>query len=356
MGSARLATVASLSIVVMLSGAKLAGVEATTAFRGPSSPHSENVAVTESVRDQLIRMHKMTGLALVGVRKNKIYEVDLEQRSVKEVRTFYAGSADAWGAISNRGNEVAFTIDMRPGRPQPASNEPGCPGSMCLGIANLDGSNLRAYPGIGAGGACWSHDDSKLVLISRNLKENPGSLQGLQILNLDSKVMHQIAGIETFSTSQCWSPDDNQIVYTVNKVPDIQITRIYDVLHQQTLEIGRGGRGTWSPDGRRIAVLNCPPSLHNCAYELANPVNGRRKRLFITPAGQTPLWWSPDGRFVAYVSPIGRAEERANATPSQIDRLRVRRLEDNSEDWVLNLADTDALEFQWTTDRVLTKP
>ncbi len=54
----------------------------------------------------------------------------------------------------------------------------------------------------------------------------------------------------------------------------------------------------------------------------------------------SPLWWSPDSRFVAYVASV----------PFAIDdfyRLRVRRQEDNFDDW---LAEGQIVgDYQWVT-------
>ena len=357
MGTALLRTLALFSVMMILSGHALvgAGRRAVRASLGPESPSSGKASKAESIREELVRLRERTGLALVTVRKNQIYEVDFRHRSLRVTRTFYAGRAAASGVVSNRGTQVAFALDMTPRKTQPMP-QPACPHLICLAIAEVDGTALRTYSHVAFPGAmCWSHDDSELVLVAQNTTRNGDALPILQILSLDSKIAREIDGLDTFATSQCYSPDDRQIVYTVNKPLGARTIRVYDTQRRQTRDLGSGSNATWSPDGKWIALLNCPASLQNCTYETASPLDGERRTLLATRLGQTPLWWSPDARFVAYVSPIGPHEDRADATPSQVYRLRIRRLEDNSEDWILNLADTDVLDFQWTTSLAVTQ-
>lgn len=357
MRAIRLQILGSLSIMVLCSSTIGGVVRVARTSVAPEKIDSGKPAPKESIREQLTHLRERTGLALVTSIGNKMYEVDFKARALREVGSFYSGRAAALGVISNRGNRIAFVLDMTPGNTQPSPVRPACPGRTCLAVADVDGANLGLYPNvIYPGGMCWSHDDSALVMAAQDATRSGNSREGLQLMKLDSRLLTEIDSFETFATSQCWSPDDGEVVYTVNKPVGIQTIRVYDTRSEQTHELGSGGRATWSPDGKGIAVLHCPPSLRDCTYELVNPSSGERKPMFTTALGQTPLWWSPDSRFVAYVSPIAPAEDRANTAADQVYRLRVRRLDDNSEEWVLNLRDTDALEFQWITNRAIKQP
>jgi hypothetical protein len=68
--------------------------------------------------------------------------------------------------------------------------------------------------------------------------------------------------------------------------------------------------------------------------------------IFHKSGADSGLAWSPDSRFVAYTS-HNSAFERPFFMDVGPVRLRVRRLSDNSEDWVLQLSDSYLPDFQW---------
>jgi len=196
-----------------------------------------------------------------------------------------------------------------------------------LATVKIDGSDLRDFPGLVNQGApvCWSHDMTKLVT---NLQDRR---QGSPIRFADLLVILDLRTVQTevieqglpgaFVTPQCWSRDDKQIAYTVNKPMGIRTTRIYDLASKISKDLADGGFSTWSPDGQWIAYKFCPPSLRGCAYHLIQTSTGEDKVMFASDSGGA-LSWSPDSRFVAYVS---FDFERG------VERLRVRRLVDNAE-------------------------
>jgi Tol biopolymer transport system component len=342
----------ALSLVVILAGT-LVIARLVSPTRGPLSLPITSAESRISVRGELIEIQNRVGLSLVTLRKNELLRVDFAARSLKQVRAFDDTRLMTGGAVSDLGTKIAFTLDLTPGKKRAARPQESCfEASMCLAISGNTGAGLRAFRDmVTPSGMCWSHDGSDLVVSATDRTTNLRAVPSLLMLNIDSGSAQQIDGFDTHTSSQCWSPNDTKIIYTANKSADVQIVQVYDKQQGKSVELAPGSNATWSPDGRGVAVLHCPPSFVNCVYELIDPGNGKGTTLFATTLGQTPLWWSPDSRFVAYVSPIGPAEERSGATPGQVYRLRVRRLEDNSEDWVLNLSDTDVLEFQWTTNR-----
>jgi hypothetical protein len=130
-------------------------------------------------------------------------------------------------------------------------------------------------------------------------------------------------------TSQCWSSDDKRIVYEAGDG-----VRIYEVGNDKssTLLAPGGKHPTWSPDGNWIAFRD-----GNTFYEI-RPDGRDKRKLLRSRDVWSPLWWSPDSRFVAYVASV----------PFAIDdfyRLRVRRREDNSDDWVAEGQISG--EYQW---------
>ena len=151
------------------------------------------------------------------------------------------------------------------------------------------------------------------------------------ILDLNSKATQ---GIEASArvTSQCWSPDDKQIVYSIGSS-----IRIYDLKEKKSHELAKGGDPAWSPDGNWIAFRD------GDSYYAIRPSGAEQKLLLKTLFARSGLWWSPDGAVVAYQ--CGKMPKPSQFATRQ---LRIRRLSDNSDDWVAKGSDVDYVpSYQW---------
>jgi hypothetical protein len=187
---------------------------------------------------------------------------------------------------------------------------------------------------------------------------------------------------EIFVTSQCWSPDGNHFVYTRRHFNNIEIRR-YDEDQKASVPLEDHGWGaTWSPDGKWISFfVGDDDYAAGGTYYLVSPTGaGEKKALFHHKYAVAPMWWSPDSRFVAYVTWAGlleRFEMGPKYIPSVFDdllnldlgngpqRLRVRRLEDNSDSPVFTIENGfttykgqiwgthGPTEFQWLTETTL---
>ncbi|HXZ13293.1 MAG TPA: hypothetical protein VEG64_12970 [Candidatus Sulfotelmatobacter sp.] len=308
-------------------------------------------APAESLRDELIRLQRSAGLSLVAVDGNKIYTVNFEARTLRERTIFSSKGTPEHGALSPDGTKVAFALCPEPGLTHPTPFKTICPaGPFVLGVASTNGSDYREFPGLSPSSMCFSYDKSKLALSVTDRKTDKFPLDALEILNLNSGDTQKVARMDRFVSSQCWSPDDKQFVYTVNNAA-VQSVSLYDVAENNSRSLGVGGNATWSPDGKWIAYLDCGIDLDNCTYYAIRPDGTGARTLFKTTTPATSaLWWSPDSKIGAYVS-VGRDEER----PEISFRLRVIRLADNTEDWVVSLTDFDPEWFQWTTNADLLK-
>lgn len=311
------------------------------------------VSSKQSVRSELVRLQNQSGLRLVAVRDNKLFTVSYASRTLDQSKPFVAKGTAGTGTVSPDGATVAISLCLDPGITNPTPYRSECPAGFVLATVRPDGSNLKEYrdfanPGLGF---CWSHDMSKLVLTMVDRRQDRYAPFSLQIVDLATERTEIIDdGREAFVDSQCWSPDDKRLVYTVNKPSAVRIVRMYDTETKKSRDIASGGHATWSPDGNRIAFIDCPPSLRGCKYYGVEPSTNKQKLLF-KKDGQTGLSWSPDSRFVAYVD-IASALER---TPSQqlreMLRLRVRRLDDGSEQPVADFFDGDIMWFDWVSSR-----
>jgi len=189
-----------------------------------------------------------------------------------------------------------------------------------------------------------------MALSVDNREGNPPANDALHVLDLRSGTLRRIGHDEfAYVTSQCWSPDGKEIVYTLNK-PGVQTIRIYSMQQGTSRDIASGPsshNATWSPDGRWIAYsVYRPSATEDCAYFLIRPSGQEQRVLFRTDIIYRELVWSPDSRFVAYAGYAPGSDEL---------RLWVRRLEDGAEDWFASLSETDVLSFQWVQSRDLLK-
>lgn len=309
------------------------------------------LAPASSLHEDLIRFQESEGLSLVAVDGNKIHAVNFKARTLGQGTLFASKGTPEGGAMSPDGTEVAFSLCPEPGLAHPTPQKTICPaGPFVLGVASTNGTDYREYPGLSPSSVCFSHDKSKLALNATDRKTSKFLLPALEILNLSSGDTQKVAGMNTFVSSQCWSPDDKQFVYTVNNAHAVQGVLLYDVVENSSRSLGLGGNATWSPDGKWIAFLDCEVDLHRCTYYAIRPDGTGKRTLFKTTAATTGFWWSPDSEMGAYVS-AGRPEEG----PQVSFRLRVRRLTDNTEVWVADLTENDPPFFQWLTNPGLLK-
>lgn len=277
-----------------------------------------------SARTELSRQQERTGLSLVTLENWGIQVVVFSQREMVAAKR-----VPGMGVLSPDGTEVAFAAGQSaPGR------------SPHLAISRTDGNDLREFPSIQIppnNRMCWSNDKSKLVTNTPNgTVANPP----LRLVNLSSDSSQEITSGGSV-TSQCWSRDSKQLVYEANGV-----IRIYDSETGRSSVLVKGREATWSPDGNRIAFLD------GDTYCALSPSGTGKEALFKKWHAISGLWWSPDSRFVAYVSQAGLLEGGLTLDVETY-WLRVRRLKDNSESRVAGVGGGES--FEWVTNTDLFK-
>jgi WD40 repeat protein len=300
-----------------------------------------------ALRGELIRLQKESGLSLVVTQDNKIRAVSFADRKLKQVREIVDRGTALEGTISPDGTELAFDFCSEPGLQHPHPNVTMCGGRNSLAVIAADGTGFREFPNLRYGlQPCWSYDDAKLVGSWQDRSQTPGRGEGLKILDLKSGHVEPVDEIDSFATSQCWSPDGKQFVYTLNKAGGIQTVRLYDTTEKKSHDLADGGNATWSPDGKWIAYLHCPPELYNCEYDEIRPDGRERQRIFAVEVATGALLWSPDSKMVAYIG-----ENKSSVDPPGVEQgpneLRVRLLDSQSEDWAAHFSESDSPFFQW---------
>lgn len=277
----------------------------------------------ESVRAELVRLQEQTGLTLASD-DARIEVVRFDKRWLLRGNLLF----NAWssGVVSRDGTEIAASYK-------------GPDRGLSLGIIRSDGTDLRAFTTIRPQRTCLSNDKSKVAI---TVPKHPQDAE-LEVMDLASTSIEEV-GPKAELTSQCWSPDDKEIVYE----SDGSIM-VYEIGKDKSTSrvLGKGTYPTWSPDGQWIAFLD------RDTYYAIHPDGQSLKKLFHKSASYSGLLWSPDTRIVAYVSEAGLFEGGWRYLDAEMYRLRVRRLEDNSEDWVAEGQLGES--FQWVTSPELLK-
>jgi WD40-like Beta Propeller Repeat len=297
----------------------------------------------ESVRQELVRLQSQNGLTLAAFYRS-IYIVLFDGRSMLEgVELLPLGTAGE-GAFTRDGTKLSLVLNHW----QQGSRPYGT-----LGVVRHDGTGLQDYSDYGSSSEmCWSYDDTEVAT---------GDLRIITLGKNSNRV--ESAALPPDSrpsvSTQCWSPDGQHIVYgleigghTTDKGPYARgalSVWIYDIREGRSRELVEGSDPSWSPDGDWIAFRD-----GDNYYEI-HPSGEGRKFLFHKKATRSGLLWSTDSRIVAYMSHCEGFEGPWGFWDVGWVRLRVRRLSDNSEDWVAEVADSFQPRWQWVTNPELIK-
>jgi WD40 repeat protein len=245
----------------------------------------------QPVRVELACKQNENGLTLAWFDRS-IHKVKFAERTFIQERAQFP-DAILGGVISPDGAEVAADYSTK--------SESG------LLIGQQNGTERRLYPNRVVAGLSWSQDKTKLAMTADNRNRwttppnprlivwNPASGEEIEV------------DVRASVTSQCWSPDGNSIAF-----------------------------------------------LDDGTFYTISPKGDTRRELFKDRGAVSGLWWSPDCRFVAFLS-RNRKSEPVQILDVGPVRLRVRRLRDGSEDWLLQLYDVSMPSFQWIEDASLKK-
>ncbi|MGI8733910.1 MAG: hypothetical protein ACR2LM_11515 [Pyrinomonadaceae bacterium] len=181
--------------------------------------------------------------------------------------------------------------------------------NAALWIANTDGTgarklmDLEVFPNPFAASPSPTGDH----VVVRILEEN---LSKIYAMKSDGTDFHFVADGDQFS----WSPDGHQLALTTY-VPEKQARylRVVNIDGTNLREISTGGRPgkcSWSPDGKRLAVIESragTPSEPTVDVFVIAP-DGTQKQIVIE--NRIFYWgsldWSPDGEFLSFLSKFER--------------------------------------------------
>jgi WD40 repeat protein len=295
------------------------GSQLTSKSIEPALAHENN-----EVREELTRMQTQEGLTIAGYDDHGLRIVNFEKRKAFRGKPIPDNRAGG-GTITRDGSLIAFQL-LRLGQNP----------SVALGMMKADNSDIREFTNVRSPGQmCWSYDLTHLAMATAT---QDMSSHRLAVLDIETESVQDLTAHMQRLTSQCWSPDGKEIVFESGGNVMIQ-----NVDGGQPHVLTVGNAPTWSPEGNWIAYLD----KREHSYYAIHASGEGKKKLFHSRNGVAGLYWSPDARIVAYVV------EEGGLLSLEAYRLKVRRLQDNSEDWVADDAVDCCANIQWVTNKSL---
>ena len=171
----------------------------------------------------------------------------------------------------------------------------------------------------------WSPDGRKIAFLSN--REEGGRSQQIWLVNITGENLRKLTNEDTGIINMEWSVDGSMIAYKIRKrTTQSEIVTIADnsqhneylywvdlgtgESHQVNSEALSGIEYSWSPNGSEMAVsIQKDPGFYG-RFEsdlyLFDLEKGTQKTLIARPGMERLPRWSPDGKFIAFLTTYGR--------------------------------------------------
>jgi TolB protein len=202
----------------------------------------------------------------------------------------------------------------------------------------------------------WSPDGKRIVFTRITEPGTEAAHGGIFVINAGGGRALQItqSASPTIEVAPAWAPDGSIIAFTrvtVTSDPEQSKVALYVVtpggseLRKLTDD---GGEPDWSPDGERIAFTSARDRFGRTCFEECSPNGeiyvmdadgGYKRRLTKSEANDRSPAWSPDGRFIAFVSDRSNPRMHENeiyemdADGSDVRRITRNDVWDLDPDW-----------------------
>ncbi|MDI6641238.1 MAG: hypothetical protein QME68_02885 [Elusimicrobiota bacterium] len=170
-----------------------------------------------------------------------------------------------------------------------------------LYVIDSDGSNRRAvsiHQGLNTTPA-WSPDGKTIVLTL-----SKGKSPNLYHIDLSGKITKQITYGSGINTSPCFAPNSREIVFISDKsgIPQLYLTDIEGVNTRKIYTDGYCDSPAWSPKGDKIAFAQRLKGASFFDIYLYDISTGKISQLTFNSGSNENPSFSPDGRFIAFIS------------------------------------------------------
>ena len=172
----------------------------------------------------------------------------------------------------------------------PSGSFPGAGGSIWMRRANGKGTERQLTPGPNDANPAMS-PDGDLIALSR---PNVDGARHLIVMKADGNGAPKDLGP---GAKPDWSPDSTRLVFGQGGAGPIMVVKVSDPSNKQTLAGPGNEAPAWSPDGTKIAYMNCTTPQAPCQIALMSATGQNKHDITSGQAvsNQKPSW-QPTGR------------------------------------------------------------
>lgn len=255
---------------------------------------------------QIVFVNDMTG-------NKEIYKIDYDGYNLQQLTN--NKSINIYPRVSPDGKKIVYT-SYRDGNPD-------------LYIMDVDGKNnqpLSVSQGLNVT-ANWSPDGTKLVLTMTKAKHSPN----LYLFDVNSKTTKRLTFGSQVDVSGYFSPNGRELVFVSNRsgIPQLYISSIDGTNVRRLVTSEYSSSPVWSPKGDRI-VFTMKTGQGTFDIFLYDIPKGDYYRLTYSDGSNESPFFSPDGRFIVFVSNRNRKWELYTMFIDGSNQRRITELRGNS--------------------------
>ena len=254
---------------------------------------------------QIVFVNDMTGF-------KEIYKIDYDGYNLVQLTD--DKSINIYPRVSPNGKKIVYTT-YKYGNPD-------------LYIMNIDGTGKQALS-ISQGlnvTANWSYDGEKLIITMTKAKHSPN----LYILDLNTKSFKRLTFGNNIDISGFFSPNNREIVFVSNRsgLPQMYIASIDGSNIRRLPTDGYSSSPMWSPKGDKI-VFSMQEKNELFDIYLYDIAKNEYYRLTQGNGSNENPYFSPDGRFIVFVSNRNGKYELFTMFIDGSNQRRIRELKGN---------------------------
>jgi TolB protein len=254
---------------------------------------------------QIVFVNDMTGF-------KEIYKIDYDGYNLVQLTD--DKSINIYPRVSPNGKKIVYTT-YKYGNPD-------------LYIMNIDGTDkqpLSVYQGLNVT-ANWSFDGEKLIITMTRAKHSPN----LYLLDINTKILKRLTFSNSIDVSGFFSPNNREIVFVSNRsgLPQMYIASIDGGNIRRLPTDKYSSSPMWSPKGDKI-VFSMEERSEFFDIYLYDISKNEYYRLTQTNGSNESPYFSPDGRFIVFVSNRNGKYELYTMFIDGSNQRRIRELKGN---------------------------